>query len=96
MTDSTFTFRVEEALKTEFTSAAKAQDRNGAQLLRDYMRSYVREQRQVASHDDWFRRQVRAGVEAANAGDIVHVDEVEAEAAAWRRGARRGSEGNQD
>ena len=42
MTQSTFTFRVNEDLKDNFTAAAKSLDRSGAQLLRDYMREIVR------------------------------------------------------
>lgn len=38
MSDATFTFRVDEALKSEFATAAKARDRTSAQLLRDFMR----------------------------------------------------------
>lgn len=34
MTDSTFTFRVDDDLKTAFAETAKAQDRTAAQLLR--------------------------------------------------------------
>ena len=41
MSDATFTFRVDEGLKAEFASAAKAHDRTGAQLLRDFKRNYV-------------------------------------------------------
>lgn len=40
---STFTFRVEESLKKEFETSAKAMDRTAAQLLRDHMRWYVQE-----------------------------------------------------
>lgn len=35
MSDATFTFRVDEGLKGEFASAAKAHDRTGTQLLRE-------------------------------------------------------------
>ena len=42
MGEATFTFRVDEALKAEFAQAAKADDRTAAQLLRDFMRDYVR------------------------------------------------------
>ncbi|MGK9230833.1 hypothetical protein KXS07_05700 [Inquilinus limosus] len=89
MTEATFTFRVDEALKNEFAAAAKARDRSGAQLLRDFMRDFVRQQREVAEHDAWFRRQVQIGLEAATAGDLVADETVEAEAAAWRRETRR-------
>ena len=89
MTETTFTFRVEEDLKTAFSIAAKTHDRTGAQLLRDFMRTYVQRQEETAAHDAWFRRQVQAGIDAANAGDVVSAEEVEAEAAAWREEIRR-------
>jgi predicted transcriptional regulator len=89
MTEATFTFRVDEALKADFSKAAKAKDRTGAQLLRDYMRDFVRQQQETAEHDAWFRREVQAGIDAANAGDVIPADEVEAEAAAWRAETRR-------
>ncbi len=88
MTDATFTFRVDERLKTEFSTAAKSRDRTGAQLLRDFMRAYVRQQESV-EHDAWFRQQVQVGLDSANAGDVIPVAEVEAEAKAWRAEMRR-------
>ena len=42
MNEATFTFRVDEALKNDFAAAAKARDRTSAQLLRDFMREYVK------------------------------------------------------
>lgn len=89
MAEATFTFRVDDRLKTRFTDAAKAQDRSGAQLLRDFMRAYVRRQDEAADDDASFRRQVQAGIEAADAGEVISAEEVEAEAAAWRAETRR-------
>ena len=43
MTQATYTFRVDESLKEAFASIAQANDRSGAQLLRDFMRRYVQE-----------------------------------------------------
>lgn len=88
MSDATFTFRVDESLKNDFTAAAKSRDRTSAQLLRDFMRDYVRQQQDSAEHDAWFRRQVQAGQDAANAGDLLPAEDVEAEATAWRVGTR--------
>lgn len=88
MTEATFTFRVDEDLKADFSKAAKDKDRSGAQLLRDFMRDFVRQQREAVEHDAWFRREVQAGIDAANAGDVIPADEVEAEAAAWRAETR--------
>ena len=89
MSEATFTFRVDESLKNDSASAAKARDRTGAQLLRDFMRQFVQSQQDAAAHDTWFRDQVQIGIDAANAGDVLSTDEVEAEAAAWRTETRR-------
>lgn len=89
MGEATFTFRVDDELKTEFSDAAKAHDRTGAQLLRGFMRDYVRQQQEAAEYDVWFRRQVQIGLDSANAGRLVSNDEVEAEASAWRDEMRR-------
>ena len=89
MNEATFTFRVDEGLKSEFTTAAKSSDRNAAQVLRGFMRDYVRQHQEAAEHDAWFRRQVQVGIDAANAGDLIPGDEVEAEAAAWRDATRQ-------
>lgn len=89
MSEATFTFRVDESLKDQFTTAAKGRDRTGAQLLRDFMRDYVKQQQDAAEHDAWFRNQVQIGLDSANAGDLIPSEEVEAEAAAWRAETRR-------
>lgn len=89
MSEATFTFRVDDALKQEFTQAAKSRDRSAAQLLREYMRDFVRQQQEAARHDEWFRREVQAGLDAANAGEVIAAEDVEAEAAAWRSEMRR-------
>ena len=89
MSDATFTFRVDEVLKDQFTTAAKSRDRTGAQLLRDFMREIVRQQQEAADQDAWFRRQVQAGLDSANTGNVISAEEVEAEAEAWRAETRR-------
>lgn len=89
MSEATFTFRVDEYLKNQFATAAKGRDRTGAQLLRDFMRDFVRQQQEAAEHDAWFHRQVQVGLNAADVGDVISAEEVEAEAVAWRAEARR-------
>ena len=84
MTQSTFTFRVNEDLKDNFTAAAKSLDRSGAQLLRDYMREIVRRRQKMEEHDAWFVREVQIGLDSANAGHLVPSDKVEAEFAVRR------------
>lgn len=88
MTEATFTFRVDEDLKDQFARAAKSRDRTGAQLLRDFMRDFVRQQLEAAEHDHWFHGQVQAGLDSANAGRLVAAEEVENEFAARRAETR--------
>lgn len=40
------TFRVESGLRTDFAAAAAAEDRPAAQLLREFMRTYVNQSKQ--------------------------------------------------
>jgi len=89
MSEATFTFRVDEALKSDFAAAAKSRDRTGAQLLRDFMREFVLQQQELAEHDAWFRRQVQIGLDSANAGQLMPAAEVEAKFAARRAATRR-------
>ena len=89
MSDATFTFRVDEGLKDQFSTAAKSRDRTGAQLLRDFMRDFVKQQQEATEHDIWFRRQVQIGLDSANAGNLIPAAEVEAEFAAKRAATRR-------
>lgn len=89
MSNATFTFRVDDALKAQFAQAAQARDRSGAQLLRDFMRAFVQQQQDEADHDAWFRRQVEAGLASADAGNLLPDVDVEAQFAARRAATRR-------
>lgn len=89
MNEATLTFRVDEALKEQFTTAAKRRDRTAAQLLRDFMRDFVQRQEEAVEHDAWFARQVQVGLDSANAGHLVPADQVEARFAARRTATRR-------
>jgi len=89
MSNATFTFEVDAALKDQFATAAKARDRNAGQILRDFMRDFVHQQQDPAAHDAWFARQVRIGLDEANAGKLIPAEEVEARFAAKREASRR-------
>lgn len=53
------------------------------------MREFVQQQQDATEHDAWFRRQVQAGLDSANAGRLVPAAEVEAKFAARRAATRR-------
>ena len=72
------TFRVDEGLKAEFTNAAKAHDRTGAQLLRDFMRSYVAQQEDAQQYDAWLAKKFEQSRASAEAGNLIPAADVEA------------------
>ncbi len=69
MAQVNMSLRIDAELKDAFMAAAKSMDRNGSQLIRDFMRQTVERQ-----HNTWFRDQVeagRAGKSPVNDGDIL-------------------------
>ena len=52
------------------------------------MQERVRQQK-ASEHDAWFRRQVQAGLDSANAGRLIPAAEVEARFAEKRAAMRR-------
>ena len=80
MPDATFTFRLDDRLKTDFAEVAKSQDRTTAQLLRVLMRAEVSRQREMAEHDTWFRAEVKQSLQEADDSNVARIphDEVRA------------------
>jgi predicted transcriptional regulator len=78
MTETTVIVRVDDGLKAAFTKAAKAADRTASQLLRDFMRDYVKRQADQADYDAWFRQKVNAGLKDLREGRVRSSQEVEA------------------
>ncbi|EAV3919071.1 MULTISPECIES: type II toxin-antitoxin system antitoxin YacA [unclassified Salmonella] len=79
MSQVNMNLRIDAELKDAFMAAAKSMDRNGSQLIRDFMRQTVERQ-----HNTWFREQVNAGRQQLERGEVLPHDMVEASAAAWR------------
>ncbi|HER1262686.1 TPA: hypothetical protein VJH99_001675 [Salmonella enterica subsp. enterica serovar 28:e,h:z6] len=79
MSQVNMNLRIDAELKDAFMAAAKSMDRNGSQLIRDFMRQTVERQ-----HNAWFREQVNAGRQQLERGEMLPHNMVEASAAAWR------------
>jgi hypothetical protein len=58
--ESSFNFRIDPALKAAFTHAAEAEDKPAAQVLRDFMRAYVRQRERRAFEDEARRQSLEA------------------------------------
>jgi len=84
MSDSTFTIRVDDRLKTAFTEAAKVNDRTGAQIIRDFMREYVHSAREKAEYEEWFKASVEAGLRDIEEGRVLSREEVKTRSLARR------------
>ena len=89
MGDSTFTFRIDEDLKRQFTEIAKSKDRTGAQLVREFIRETIAKQREEEEYDAWFRDKVQQGLDEADAGLGIPHEEVQAHFAKLRADLRR-------
>jgi predicted transcriptional regulator len=93
VTETTVIVRVEGDLKAAFTKAAKSADRTASQLLRDFMRDYVKRQAEQAEYDAWMRRKVDIARKAAREGRVKSNEEVKAYFAERRKKSlRRASE----
>ncbi len=81
--EAVFSLKLEPELRADFMAEAEAADRPASQVVREFMRDYVRQQRAARAHDAWFRAEVERGLvelEDPNA-ELVPNEQVEAE---WR------------
>lgn len=78
MSETTFTFRVDEDLKKRFAEIAKSKDRTGAQLIRDFMRETIVKQQEEEEYDAWFKAKVQQGLDELDAGEGIPNEDVEA------------------
>ena len=80
MGEVTFTFRVDDELKSAFAEAARAEDRSTAQLLRGYMRDVVARRGDAAAHDAWFKAEVEQALREADDPDFERIPNADVEA----------------
>jgi predicted transcriptional regulator len=83
MKEAVFSLKLEPELRADFMAEAEAADRPASQVVREFMRDYVRQQRAARAHDAWFRAEVERGlVDLADPNaELVPNEQVEAE---WR------------
>lgn len=82
--DAVFTVKLEPELRDEFVAEAATIDRPAAQLVREFMRDFIKRQRVEREYDEWLRRKIAIGVAQADAGIGRSHEEVEADFAAGR------------
>jgi len=82
--EAMFTLKLETDLRDQFMAEAEATHRPASQLVREFMRDFVSQQREARAHDAWFRAEVEQGMREADdpkVRRIRHEDVV----SDWRR-----------
>lgn len=64
--EAMFTLKLEPELRDDFMAEAAKADRPASQLIREFMRDFVRQRRQAREHDAWFRGEVEQGMREAD------------------------------
>ena len=72
--EAVFTMKLEPELRDAFMAAAKAADRPASQLVREFMRGYVQQDRDYV---EWLQRKVERGREDIAAGRTYTDEEVQ-------------------
>ena len=77
--ESSFNFRIDPALKAAFTQATEAEDKPAAQVLRDFMRAYVKRRERRAFDTEARRQSLEAAKHRRNprSDDNVSLKEFE-------------------
>lgn len=84
MKDAVFTMKLEPDLRAAFMAEAEASHRPASQVVREFMRAFVDEQRAKREHEDFLERKVEAARAAMQSGSGRTNEEVEAVFAARR------------
>jgi predicted transcriptional regulator len=72
--EAVFTLKLETDLRDAFAAEAAATHRPASELVRAFMREFVKRQRQAREHDAWFRAKIKEAMVDAGPGipdDVV-------------------------
>jgi hypothetical protein len=90
--ETSFNMRIDPALKSAFTKATEAEDKPAAQIVRDFMRAYVRQSERRAFEAEAARqsREAAAVARDPDSDEYAVMREIEAELAeegSWAAGS---------
>lgn len=79
--DTSFNLRIDPALKAAFTAATEAEDKPAAQVVRDFMRAYVKQRERHAFATEARRQSLEAAERARDpdSDEYIVMREIEAE-----------------
>lgn len=73
-----FTMKIEPELRAEFMSVAMEEDRPASQILRELMRTYIKQRAQNLEYEEFLRQKVEAGRDSIRLNEGRSHDAVEA------------------
>jgi hypothetical protein len=82
--EAMFTLKLETELRDQFMAEAEAAHKPASQIVREYMRSFVKQQREKREHDEWFQTEVGQGLREADDPNVKRVSQEEV-ATNWQR-----------
>ena len=82
--EAVFTLKLEPELREQFMAEAEAAHRPASQIVREFMREFIKQQRAAREHDVWFRAEVERGMREANDPNVKRIPHEEV-SAKWRR-----------
>ncbi|MCK9238707.1 MAG: antitoxin of toxin-antitoxin stability system [Thiohalomonadaceae bacterium] len=85
-----FTMKLEPELRAEFMSVAVEEDRPASQILRELMRTYIKQRTQKLEYEDYLRQKVETGRDSMRLKEGRSNDEVEAKFSERRMQATTG------
>ncbi|MEA1652334.1 antitoxin of toxin-antitoxin stability system [Nitrospirillum sp. BR 11164] len=82
--EAMFTLKLEADLRDQFMAEAEAAHRPASQIVRDFMRDFVRQRQEARQHDAWFRAQVEQGLREADDPSVARIPHEQVKAD-WRQ-----------
>jgi predicted transcriptional regulator len=81
--EAMFTLKLEPELREQFMAEAAAADRPASQIIREFMRDFIKRQQEARDHDNWFHDEMEQALrEASDPATVLITDEDIAEK--WR------------
>lgn len=84
MKEAVFTLKLEADLRDAFMAEAEASHRPASQIVRDFMRDFVKKQQDARDYDVWLDAELEKAVREADDPKTVWYDQEELVNGPWR------------
>lgn len=84
MKEAVFTLKLEADLRDAFMAEAEASHRPASQIVRDFMREFVRKQQEERDYEAWELADIERGLAEANDPNTVWYDQEDLVKGRWR------------